>query len=68
MSMAEKLIFEPIYLEVVEERDEARAHIRELEAKVDALMLEYCPDEMTPEQRQRWAAHQQPVDRRDEHG
>ena len=33
-----------------------------LQAKIDALMLEYCPDEMTPEQRANWAAHQRPVD------
>lgn len=32
--------------------------IEELEARVDALMLEYCPDEMTDEQKARWAAHQ----------
>ena len=24
------------------------------QAKIDALMLEYCPDEMTPEQLERW--------------
>ena len=33
-----------------------------LQAKVDALMLEYCPDEMTPEQVEEWAKHQVPVD------
>lgn len=32
-----------------------------LQAKIDALMLEYCPDEMTPEQMETWAAHQAPV-------
>lgn len=32
-----------------------------LQAKVDALMLEYCPDEMTPEQTAEWARHQRPV-------
>ena len=28
------------------------------QAKIDALMLEYCPDDMTPEQREEWARHQ----------
>lgn len=37
-----------------QQRDAARA-------RVDALMQEYCPGEMTPEQRAEWAAHQQPV-------
>lgn len=35
--------------------------IAALEAKIDALMLEYCPDEMTKEQLGNWAAHQRPV-------
>jgi hypothetical protein len=29
-----------------------------LQALLDAVMLEYCPDEMTPEQRARWAESQ----------
>lgn len=29
-----------------------------LQAKIDELMLEYCPDEMTTEQRAEWAKHQ----------
>lgn len=29
-----------------------------LQAKIDALMLEHCPDEMTPEQIAEWAKHQ----------
>lgn len=43
-------------------------HIRHLkrelalrEAQIDALMLEFCPDEMTAQQRKRWALHQRPV-------
>lgn len=35
--------------------------IEALEAKIDALMLEYCPDEMSAEQKANWAAHQRPV-------
>lgn len=41
-------------VEVIRERNA-------LQARVDELMLEYCPDEMTPEQRANWAAHQVPV-------
>lgn len=35
-----------------------RADYLALEAKLDAVMLEYCPDEMTEEQKANWAAHQ----------
>lgn len=34
----------------------------QLQAYVDALMLEYCPDEMTAEQMQRYASCQQVCD------
>lgn len=30
------------------------------QAKIDALMLEFCPGEMSAEQRAEWATHQQP--------
>src|SRR4051812_43759548 len=30
------------------------------QAHIDALMLEHCPDEMTPEQLEEWASHQRP--------
>jgi hypothetical protein len=33
------------------------------QARIDALMLEHCPDEMTPEQLAEWARHQQPAAR-----
>jgi hypothetical protein len=32
------------------------------QAKIDALMLEYCPDMMTDEQWLNWEHNQQPVD------
>lgn len=32
-----------------------------IQAKLDALMLEYCPDEMTPEQLSNWERRQRPV-------
>lgn len=48
--------------------ERAEARVAELEravaraqARIDALMLEYCPDEMTPEQVAEWARHQRPV-------
>lgn len=33
-----------------------------LQARIDELMLEHCPDEMTQEQIDNYAKHQQPVD------
>lgn len=30
-----------------------------MQAKIDALMLEFCPDEMSKEQLENWAKHQQ---------
>jgi len=32
-----------------------------MQARIDELMLEYCPDEMTPEQIEEWGKHQKPV-------
>jgi hypothetical protein len=29
-----------------------------LQAKIDSLMLEYCPDEMSKSQVEEWAMHQ----------
>ena len=40
-----------------------RLVLRELgarQAQIDRLMLEYCPDEMTPEQLAAWGKHQRP--------
>lgn len=31
------------------------------QARIDALMLEHCPDEMTPEQIAEWERHQKAV-------
>jgi hypothetical protein len=31
------------------------------QARIDSLMLEYCPDEMTEPQKARWAEHQAPA-------
>ena len=48
------------------ERKEIESLHRQLAAKqaeVDALMLEYCPSEMSQEQLNNWAAHQRPAER-----
>ena len=39
----------------------AFCEIDRLQAKIDMLMLEYCPDEMTPEQIENWDNHQKLV-------
>jgi len=39
-----------------------QAEIDRLKAKIDALMLEHCPDEMTADQLDEWAHHQQPAE------
>jgi hypothetical protein len=36
----------------------AESRAAALQAKIDALMLEYCPNEMTPEQIDEWGRHQ----------
>ena len=40
------------------QRDFAERKIEELQAKIDSLMLEYCPQEMTEEQVANWGKHQ----------
>lgn len=37
------------------------AECQSKQAKIDALMLEYCPDEMTAEQKAEYAKHQKPA-------
>jgi hypothetical protein len=37
-----------------------------LQAKIDSLMLEYCPGEMTEEQKMNWEAHQHPASAEDQ--
>ena len=43
---------------VANQRDALAAKLTQTEAKLDRVMLEHCPDEMSEEQRARWAAHQ----------
>ncbi len=40
------------------QRDFAERKVEELPAKIDSLMLEYCPDEMTEAQIKNWGKHQ----------
>lgn len=40
---------------------EAERMANDLQANIDALMLEYCPDEMTEAQKANWARHQKPA-------
>lgn len=42
------------------EIDRLRAEVEAKQARIDALMLEHCPDEMTQEQTDNWKAHQRP--------
>ena len=46
---------------LTEERDMARSVQASMQAKIDTLMLEYCPSEMTRDQRNEWAKHQTPI-------
>ena len=41
--------------------EERNRQVMALQAKLDEVMLEYCPDEMTDDQKAEWARHQQPV-------
>ena len=40
---------------------ELRQQLAAKQSEVDALMLEYCPSEMSKEQLDTWAAHQRPA-------
>ena len=46
--------------------ESSQARAAALEAKIDRLMWEYCPDEMTDEQKANWARHQVPMEVSDE--
>ncbi len=51
--------WEPLYTAPQPDR------VAELQAKIDKLMLEYCPNEMTKEQLDNWAKHQALVTTKD---
>lgn len=42
--------------------DSLREEIEAKQARIDSLMLEFCPDEMTEEQIFEWGKHQKPYD------
>ena len=44
-----------------EEIERLCAQVAALQARVDALMLEFCPEEMSAEQVAEWARHQRPA-------
>ena len=59
----------PAPMQVLAQRaEQAERRAERLQAQVDSLMLEYCPDEMTPEQLAEWEKHQRavPAERRAE--
>ena len=45
---------------------ELEAKIQSQQAKIDELMLEYCPEDMTQQQMDEWARHQRPVTKEEE--
>jgi len=47
--------------EAERQHDEAMKDAAAKQAQIDRLMLEYCPDEMTPEQMEEWSKHQVPA-------
>jgi len=48
-------------LALIGRADRAEAEAAAKQARIDELMLEYCPDEMTPEQIENWKRHQVPA-------
>ena len=40
---------------------ELEAEVAAKQAKIDALMMEFCPEDVTEEQYEEWAKHQKPV-------
>ena len=44
--------------ELIDELNTKTKQIEDLQAKIDLLMLEYCPDEMTKELIEDWEKHQ----------
>lgn len=44
---------------------ELESKLAEKQSKIDALMLEYCPDDMTPEQIKEWGESQVVADKRE---
>lgn len=51
---------ESAHVVVMAENTHYKQRVLAAQARIDALMLEYCPNEMTPEQLSNWGAHQRP--------
>lgn len=49
-------------MNIVDQLFKANKTIDHLQAKIDDLMLEYCPDEMSVTQIKEWMNHQSPVE------
>ena len=45
----------------IEEINRLKIRLAAKQAKIDRLMIEHCPEEMTDEQRAEWARHQKPA-------
>ena len=41
--------------------EQYRRQLAEKQAEIDRLMLEFCPEKMTQEQKETWASHQKPA-------
>lgn len=50
------------YEELQEENTRLKREMGALQAELDRVMLEFCPNEMTKEQLARWEACQRPAD------
>lgn len=44
------------------EYNQLKIELASKQAKIDELMLEFCPDQMTEAQKDNWAKHQVPAD------
>ncbi len=52
-------LIDTVYEKGIEKgRSEMEYKLQAMQAKIDALMLKYCPNEMTKEQLATWAFHQ----------
>jgi len=54
--------FEARVYELEAEVAELKLEVAAKQARIDELMLEYCPDEMPQEQLDNWSNHQVPAD------
>ena len=55
---ADAIALADAYAALQEQNSSLSRRIESHQARIDALMLEFCPDEMTAEQKAEWAGHQ----------